>query len=115
LQLRIGIDIAPRGTIRLNRHLMEVIAMTPSYAPRAESLGIDLSLAFDAVLARIAGGDRRPVGFGRLRELLEALPLASAEFGVAVNRLANAQRYLCTAEPAAARYELNLLRRSLKR
>jgi len=89
--------------------------MTPAYAPRAESLGIDLSLAFDDLLARIAGGVRRPVGFVRVRELLEALLLASAEFGVAINRLANAQRYLDAGEPAAARYELNLLRRSLKR
>ena len=89
--------------------------MTPAYAPRAESLGIDLSLALENLLARIAGGDRRPVGFVRVRELLEALPLASADFGIAVNRIANAQRYLCDGEFAAARYELNLLRPSLKR
>jgi hypothetical protein len=49
-----------------------------------------------------------------LRRLLEALPLASAEFSLAVNRLENAWRFLEIGEFGAARYELRLLRRSLE-
>jgi hypothetical protein len=50
----------------------------------------------------------------RLRLLLEALPLDTTEFGLAVNRLANARHYLGSGEFGAARYELRLLRRSLE-
>ena len=50
----------------------------------------------------------------RLRLLLDALPLATAEFGLALNRLANARHYLESGECGAARYELRLLRRSLE-
>jgi hypothetical protein len=48
------------------------------------------------------------------REVLEALPLTTAEFATARNRLENARSYLECGERGAARYELRLLRRSLK-
>jgi hypothetical protein len=79
----------------------------------SESLGVLLREAHDSLL-------RRPfycgpvVDFGRIRRLLEALPLASAEFSVAVNRLANARHYLRDGEYGAARYELRLLLRRLE-
>jgi hypothetical protein len=41
--------------------------------------------------------------------MLEALPLTSAEFSLAANRLANAQHYLESGECGGARYELCLL------
>ena len=44
-----------------------------------------------------------------LRDLFESLPLGTAEFSLAMNRLRNAQRYLGSCEIAAARYELGLL------
>jgi hypothetical protein len=53
--------------------------------------------------------------FERLRLLLEALPLDTTDFGLAVNRLANARHYLESGECGAARYELRLLRRSLEK
>ena len=60
-------------------------------------------------------GHKTPLAcFERLRLLLEALPLDSTEFALAVNRLTNARHYLETGEHGAARYELHLLRRSLK-
>jgi hypothetical protein len=51
--------------------------------------------------------------FDHIRRLLEALPLVTAEFSLAVNRLANARHCLHSGEPGAARYELGLLLRSL--
>jgi hypothetical protein len=54
------------------------------------------------------------VDFDHVRHLLEALPLTTAEFGLAVNRLANARHYLESSEPGATRYELGLLLRSLE-
>jgi hypothetical protein len=68
----------------------------------------------DEMLGEPPGHKSPFVCFGRLRLLLEAHPLDSTEFGLAVNRLANAQRYLETDEHGAARYELRLLRRSHK-
>jgi hypothetical protein len=47
--------------------------------------------------------------------LLQALPLDTTEFALAVNRLANARHYLESGEYGAARFELRLLRRSLTR
>jgi hypothetical protein len=46
--------------------------------------------------------------------ILESLPLSTSEFGLAHNRLQNALRYLASAEPGAARYELQLLATSLR-
>jgi hypothetical protein len=46
--------------------------------------------------------------------LLQALPLDTTEYGLAMNRLANARHYLESAEYGAARFELRLLRRSLE-
>ena len=53
--------------------------------------------------------------FQEAQEALEALPLDTTAFGLVVNRLANAQRYLKSGEHGAARYELRLLRRSLEK
>lgn len=41
--------------------------------------------------------------------LFESLPLGTSEFGLAMNRLNNARRYLESNERGAARYELQLL------
>ena len=49
-----------------------------------------------------------------LAGLLETLPLASNEFGLACTRLSNAQRYLDSAEHGAARWELNAMVQQLQ-
>jgi hypothetical protein len=49
-----------------------------------------------------------------VRSLLEAMPLATDQLGLACTRLQNAQHYLRYAEPGAAWYELRLLACSLK-
>jgi hypothetical protein len=41
--------------------------------------------------------------------MLNSLPLTTSEFGLAVSRLKNAQRYLVANEPGAARWELRIL------
>jgi hypothetical protein len=52
--------------------------------------------------------------FAAVRSMLEAMPLATDQFGLACTRLQNAQHYLQYTEPGAARYELRLLASSLK-
>ena len=54
-------------------------------------------------------------GIAELKQLLEALPFSTAEFGLATNRLRNASRYLRSQERGAARYELKMLALSLGR
>jgi hypothetical protein len=78
------------------------------------SVCVHLCEALDEVLGQRLGHKDALACFERLRRLLEALPLDSTEFALAVNRLANARHYLEIGEYGAARYELRLLRRSLK-
>jgi RNA polymerase sigma-70 factor (ECF subfamily) len=77
------------------------------------------------LLELVLTGGRRvrvPVGFdtATLQRLLAALeglawlPLSTAEFALAVNRLDNARHYLPASEQGAAGYELGLLIRSLR-
>ena len=55
------------------------------------------------------------IALGEVQMMLAALPLNTDEFGLATNRLRNANRYLRSQELGAARYELRLLARSLTR
>ena len=82
--------------------------------PLPESLRALLGEDLDELLKQPP--DRKPpvARFERLYLLLEVLPLDTTEFGLAVNRLANARHYLASGEYGAARYELRLLRRSLE-
>jgi hypothetical protein len=75
---------------------------------------ISLCQVLDNLLDRVGRASSAVSGFEQTRQLLEVLPLSSAEFSLAVHRLANAQRYLQSGERGAARYELGLLRRSLE-
>jgi hypothetical protein len=79
-----------------------------------ESYRAFLREGLDEMLGQPSGHNMPLACFGRLRVLLEALPLDSTEFGLAVNRLANARCYLESGEYGGARYELRLLLRSLK-
>jgi hypothetical protein len=66
------------------------------------------------LMVRIWGGMADAADFRRARANLAALPLATAEFAVALARLNNARTYLQEDEPGAATYELRLLARSLR-
>ena len=46
--------------------------------------------------------------------MLNALPMNTSEFGLAVTRLKNARRYLVANEPGAARWELRMLLVSIR-
>ena len=46
--------------------------------------------------------------------LLNALPMSTSEFGLAINRVKNACQYLRSNTPGAARYELRMLLGSLQ-
>ncbi len=76
----------------------------------SESLRVRLRQSLEDLLERVSLATGPVRGFEQVRQALEAMPLASAEFSLAVNRLANAQRYLKSGEPGAALFELRLLR-----
>ena len=61
----------------------------------------------------LRGGEDVREKIAEIRQLLEAVPLSTSEFGLATVRLDNAERYLNYGEPGAARYELRLLAGSL--
>jgi hypothetical protein len=66
------------------------------------------------LIVRIWGGMADATDFRLVRAKLASLPLATAEFAVALARLDNARNYLLDDEPGAAAYELRLLARSLQ-
>jgi hypothetical protein len=66
-----------------------------------------LPLVYDSGLAGVAD-------FHQAQEGLAWLPLSTAEFALAVNRLENAHHSLLASEQGAAVYELRLLIRSLQ-
>jgi hypothetical protein len=78
-----------------------------------ESYRASLRAGIDDLLGHPFDHESPLICTGRLRVFLEALPLDTAEFGLAVNRLKNAQDYIETGEHGAARFELRLLRQSL--
>jgi hypothetical protein len=49
-----------------------------------------------------------------VRSLLDSLPLSTSDYGIAQNRLRNAERSLRSQERGAARFELQLLAGSLR-
>jgi hypothetical protein len=85
-----------------------------AHFPITESIHRLLLKALDELLGQLLDHKPPVARFERLRLLLEALPLETTEFGLAVNRLANARHYLNSGEFGAARYELRLLWRSLE-
>lgn len=83
---------------------------------------VTIDSVFQPVLSTLSRLVRRTTSeFGasaeisQLQTLLETLPLGSDEFGIACNRLRNAQRYLQSNEAGAARWELNALASQLRR
>jgi len=85
-----------------------------AHFPITASLRVVLCEGLDNLSELTFGHEPRAANFEELRLLLEALPLDTEEFGLAVNRLANAWQYVESGEYGAAGYELRLLRRSLK-
>ncbi len=67
------------------------------------------------LIRRLESGDDPSDDLPEVRQLLESLPMATGEFGLASNRLKNARRYLQSREPGGARWELAALLDSLRR
>jgi hypothetical protein len=82
--------------------------------PLSESVHALLRESLDELLGQLSDHKPPVARFERLRLLLEALPLDTTEFGLAMNRLANARHYVVAGEFGAAQYELRLVRRSLE-
>ena len=87
--------------------------MTQQYVSITEYLRLLLCQALDRLLDGTTHDCGPVAAFEEVRQILEALPLASADFSLAMNRLANAEHYLQSGERGAARYELHLLRQGL--
>lgn len=66
------------------------------------------------LVRKLTNEDAASAEVGQLQTLLETLPLSSDEFGIACNRLSNAQRYLQSNEAGAAHWELNALANQLR-
>jgi len=60
-------------------------------------------------------GTRSKGLLAQIEELLESLPLPTAEYDLAKARVRNARRYFAAEENGAARYEIRLLRGMLAR
>ena len=69
--------------------------------------------AVAAVLVRVCRGSCPERLLGRARACLQALPLSTGAFALAVCRLDNARTYLRAGETGAAAFELRLLLGSL--
>ena len=67
------------------------------------------------LIRKLESGDDPSDDFPEVYQLLESLPMATGEFGLANNRLKNAKRYLQSREPGGARWELAALLDSLRR
>ncbi|MGA2033481.1 MAG: hypothetical protein ABSG68_14595 [Thermoguttaceae bacterium] len=74
-----------------------------------ESLYQDLSLELARLVAEPKASDVWP----RARTILAALPLTTAEYATATNRLVSAELYAAQAELGAAKFELTQLTRKL--
>jgi hypothetical protein len=66
------------------------------------------------LIEQVFNAGRTAAEFQEAHEALEALPLTTAAFGTARNRLLNARSYLEGGERGAALYELRLLLRALE-
>src|SRR5262245_55657644 len=67
------------------------------------------ALRLQSLMPRLNDTTRAADEIENLREIIESLPLSTAESSLAMNRLRNAQRYLSSDELGAARCELRLL------
>ena len=67
------------------------------------------------LIRKLDAGENPSDDFLEVGQLLESLPMASGEFGLAKNRLKNARRYMQSRERGGARWELAALLDSLRR
>lgn len=68
-----------------------------------------IPIAINSLLQRSCSSDAAIAQTHKIGELVDALPFATEQYGVAKNRLRNAVRYYQSNEIGAARYELRLV------
>jgi hypothetical protein len=81
---------------------------------RSQALSLDeirklAGVGLHSLRQKLSDTDRAAEELANLRAMLESIPQETGEFSLAMNRLRNAQRFLCSDETGAARYELRLL------
>jgi hypothetical protein len=86
----------------------------PSTATTAAQIAQSVNQCLGRLLEKRLLDEAARDDFAAARSMLEAMPLATDQFGLACTRLQNAQHYLRYTEPGAAWYELRLLASSLK-
>jgi hypothetical protein len=86
----------------------------PGQAPQVHELRNRAAGRLRSLLQDLSDTHRAAAELDNLRALFESLRLAGGEFGVAMNHLRCAQRFLGSDEVGAARYELRLLLGSLQ-
>ena len=86
----------------------------PSTATTAAQIAQSVNQCLGRLLQKRLLDEAARDDFAAARSLLEALPLAADEYGLACTRLENAQHYLQYTEPGAARYEVRMVAGSLK-
>ena len=69
--------------------------------------------ALSAISQQLGRGSTSSHTADELNAMLETLPISTDDFGIASNRIRNAQRYLASKEVGAARWELNAMRQQL--
>jgi hypothetical protein len=79
------------------------------HAPSIDELRKTAGRVLRSLRFRSSDDERAGTEFDNLRTLIESLPAATSNFGLAMNRLRSVQRYLSSDEIGAARYELRLL------
>jgi len=80
-----------------------------SQAASVEEIRRLAALRLQSLMPKLNDTTRAADEIENLREIIESLPLSTAESSLAMNRLRNAQRYLSSDELGAARCELRLL------
>jgi hypothetical protein len=88
--------------------------MRPHTLRPSRSIPVPIEANLHRLLELVSRKPDFSASFAQARALLETLPLSTEDFGVACNRLANAQRYLESGERGAACFELRLLLKHLQ-
>lgn len=91
---------------------------TPSPAPGPASVEQALHAFFESATElqrNLADASWSDESWIALQQILESLPLTTAEFGQALNELNNAHGYARHGELGAAQYELRMLQRRMQR
>jgi len=81
----------------------------PGHAPSCDEIRRLAAVRLRSLMQKLSDTQPAADELNNLRQIFKSLPLTSGDFSLAMNHLRNVERYLCSDEPGAARYELRLL------